>query len=69
MTKHCSARLSAAPVVLTSSREQADIAKSYEYGSNSSFVKPLDFADLEALVRNVAHYWLRHNEPPPAPGR
>ena len=56
-------------VVLSSSREPADVAKCYEHGANSYLVKPLDFADLEALVRNVAHYWLRHNEPPPAAGR
>ena len=53
-------------IVLSSSSERADIAKSYEYGANSYLIKPLDFTDLEALVRNVAHYWLRHNERLPA---
>ena len=53
-------------VVLSGSHERADIAKSYEYGANSYLVKPLDFAELEAMVRNVAHEWLRHNEHPPA---
>jgi two-component system response regulator len=53
-------------IVLSSSSERADIAKSYEYGANSYLVKPLDFAELETLVRDVAYYWLRHNERPPA---
>jgi len=53
-------------VVLSSSCEKADIEKSYEYGANSYLVKPLDFDELEAMLRNVVHYWLRHNERPPA---
>jgi two-component system, response regulator len=51
-------------VVLSSSCERMDIAKSYEFGANSYLVKPLAFAELETLVRTIATYWLRHNEQP-----
>jgi len=52
-------------VVLSSSQEQADIARSYACGANSYLVKPLDFGELEAMMRDVVCYWLRHSEPPP----
>jgi two-component system response regulator len=52
-------------VVVSSSQERADIERSYACGANSYLVKPLDFAELEAMIRDVARYWLRHNEPPP----
>ena len=53
-------------VVLSSSKEEGDRAMTYDNGANSYLVKPLDFFDLEALIRDVACYWLRHNERSPA---
>jgi two-component system response regulator len=49
-------------VMLTSSREQADIRQCYRMGANSYVRKPVDFAEFSQLVRVLAAYWLLHNE-------
>lgn len=51
-------------VVLTSSREEPDIARSYELGVNSYIVKPVDFQQFTEAVRNLGLYWLLLNQPP-----
>ncbi len=51
-------------VVLTSSREEPDIAACYELGVNSYIVKPVDFQQFTEAVRNTGLYWLLLNEPP-----
>ncbi|MER3459297.1 MAG: two-component system response regulator [Chloroflexota bacterium] len=51
-------------VVLTSSREEPDIARSYELGVNSYIVKPVDFQQFAEAVRNLGLYWLLLNQPP-----
>jgi two-component system response regulator len=56
-------------VMLTTSREQRDIAESYRLGANSFVRKPIAFSDFMAMVRILGTYWLRINEPGPAPPR
>jgi CheY-like chemotaxis protein len=51
-------------VVLTSSREEPDIARSYELGVNSYIVKPVDFAQFTEAVAQLGLYWLLLNQPP-----
>jgi two-component system, response regulator len=51
-------------VVLTSSREERDILKSYELGVNSYIVKPVDFEQFTETVRQLGLYWLVVNETP-----
>ena len=51
-------------VVLTSSREEPDIAACYELGVNSYIVKPVDFQQFTDAVRQAGLYWLLLNEPP-----
>lgn len=51
-------------VVLTSSREERDMAESYRLGVNSFIVKPVDFAQFTEAVRNVGLYWMLLNEVP-----
>jgi two-component system response regulator len=51
-------------VVLTSSREEPDIARSYALGVNSYIVKPVDFQQFAEAVRNLGLYWLLLNQPP-----
>jgi len=51
-------------VVLTSSREDADIEKCYELGVNSYVVKPVDFAQFSESVRQLGLYWLVLNQCP-----
>lgn len=59
--------LKAIPVVImTSSREEQDVVKSYELGVNAYVVKPLKFQEFAAAVKQVGAFWAVVNEPPPA---
>jgi len=50
-------------VVLTSSREEPDIQTCYQLGVNSYIVKPVDFDQFTAAVREIGLYWLLLNQP------
>jgi DNA-binding response OmpR family regulator len=51
-------------VVLTSSRESADVNRAYDLGANSFLVKPVGFAELLEMVRTLGLYWLQLNQAP-----
>ena len=51
-------------VILTSSKENPDIAHCYELGANSYIVKPVEFDGFMKAISDVGLYWLLHNQPP-----
>lgn len=52
-------------VMLTSSREEADLTRSYQLGANAYVVKPVDFGQFFAAVKQIGMFWAVINEPPP----
>jgi len=53
-------------VVLTTSRADEDIVRSYELGVNSFIVKPVTFAGLVEVLRTLGRYWFEVVALPPA---
>jgi CheY-like chemotaxis protein len=53
-------------VMLTSSREESDVAKSYQLGVNAYVVKPVGFQQFAEAVKQLGAFWTVHNEPPPS---
>lgn len=59
-------RLRRIPVVmLTSSREERDLLRSYDLGVNAYVVKPVEFDDFMAAINDLGVFWAVLNEPPP----
>lgn len=54
-------------VILTSSKEDKDLAGGYELGANSYIVKPVDFTQFADAVRTLGLYWIVLNQRPLAP--
>ena len=51
-------------VVLTSSKEDRDVAESYKLGVNSYISKPVEFDEFAKTVSELGLYWLLVNRPP-----
>jgi CheY-like chemotaxis protein len=52
-------------VMLTSSREEQDLVRSYELGVNAYVVKPVNFQHFMDSVKQLGCFWAVVNEPPP----
>ena len=54
-------------IVLTTSEEERDVARSYDLGANSFVSKPVDFAEFSRVIQQLGDYWLDLvTTPPPA---
>lgn len=59
-------RLKQTPIVmLTSSREESDLVRSYELGVNAFVVKPVGFREFFDAIQDLGVFWAVLNEPPP----
>jgi CheY-like chemotaxis protein len=56
-----------AVVVLTSSKEEEDIIRSYSLGANSFVRKPVEFDEFIQAVKTLGLFWLLLHEAAPAP--
>lgn len=64
------AQLKSIPVVmLTSSKEEQDLIRSYELGVNAYVVKPVDFTEFVRAIADLGIFWAVLNEPPPGSQR
>jgi len=52
-------------IVLTSSRQEEDLAKCYKLGVNAYVVKPVDFHEFINAIKELGVFWGLINEPPP----
>lgn len=52
-------------VMLTSSREEKDLLRSYDLGVNAYVVKPVEFDDFMDAINDLGVFWAVLNEPPP----
>jgi two-component system, response regulator len=52
-------------VILTSSKEQEDVARGYALGANAYVRKPVDFGEFVVAAQALGLFWLLLNEPAP----
>lgn len=52
-------------VILTSSRQESDLVRGYQLGTNSYIQKPVDFDQFRGTIKQLGYYWLLVNQSPP----
>ena len=57
-------KLSVIVIILSASREDADITAAYRLGANAYVVKPSDISRLTDTVHALNLFWLKTNMPP-----
>ena len=55
-------------IILTTSKAEEDILRSYDLGVNCFITKPVTFAGLLEVTRSIGQYWFEIVELPQAPG-
>jgi len=53
-------------MILTASKEEEDVVRSYALGANAHVRKPVDFGDLAVAAPTLGLLWLLFNQPPPS---
>ena len=53
-------------IILTASREEEDVVRSYALGANAYIRKPVEFAAFAEAAKTLGLFWLLLNEPAPA---
>lgn len=51
-------------IILTSSKMESDVIRSYELGVNSFVVKPIGFTEFVKAIRNLGYFWAIVNTSP-----
>ena len=51
-------------VMLTSSREEQDLVRSYNLGVNAYVVKPVEFGEFMDALKDLGFFWAVINQPP-----
>lgn len=51
-------------IMLTSSKMESDVVKSYEVGANGYVVKPIDFTEFVEAIKNLGYFWAIVNTSP-----
>jgi CheY-like chemotaxis protein len=54
-------------VIFTSSKEEYDLSRGYQYGANSYIQKPVDFAEFRKTIGELGAYWMVTNQAPLGP--
>lgn len=52
-------------IVLTTSKAEEDIYRTYDLGANSFITKPVSFEGLVQVMRDIGRYWIEIVELPP----
>jgi two-component system response regulator len=52
-------------LVLTASKQEEDVFRSYSLGANAYVRKPVDFAEFAEAAKTLGRFWLLLNEPIP----
>jgi two-component system response regulator len=53
--------------ILTASKEEEDVLRSYSLGANAYVRKPVEFAEFAEAAKTLGLFWLLLNEPAPTP--
>ncbi len=53
-------------VVMTTSKSEEDILRTYALGANSFITKPVTFADLVTVTKRIGEYWIEMVTLPPS---
>jgi CheY-like chemotaxis protein len=53
-------------IILSASKDDADITTAYRLGANGYLVKPVVVSKLVEMAKSIKDFWLKQNTPPPA---